>query len=69
MTISTTIKEMFSDYKEMKCGTWSDNYFVLQYGDSNHERIEVGLYREPEGDYTLQVFDRDDVVSLHGEVI
>lgn len=61
MTINLKLSQAFPDWKDMEKGTWSNNYCVI-------ENIEIGLYREPDGDteyggtYTLQVFDKDNVV-------
>ena len=62
------IKKQFPDWKEMKPGEWSKHPIILTYGCSPYERIEIGLYREPEdneeyaGTYTLQGFNGDEVV-------
>lgn len=69
------ITEHFSDWKQMKPGTWSTHSMFFRYGENKTDFIEVGLYREPlypeetdkeiAGTYTLQGFDGDDVIFCH----
>lgn len=62
------LKEIFSDYAEMECGTWSEHDVWIKYGHERNEALDISLYREPmeneeyAGTYTLQVFDGDNVI-------
>ena len=62
------LKEIFSDYAKMECGTWSEHDVWIKYGDKGSESLNICLFREPmenekyAGTYTLQVFDGDSVI-------
>ena len=65
------IQELFPDWKDVKPGEWSAYNKIINYsgGHGDKGKIEIGLYREPTDEdeeiretYTLQIFDRDDVV-------
>ena len=60
--MNDTIKEMFPDWGTMECGTWSCNNKLIPYGKRDNDVIEIGLYRESDGSYTLQVFNGDEIV-------
>lgn len=58
----TSVAAHFPDHAEMKPGTWSCTPTVIRY-DPDRKPLEIGLYREPKtGEYTLQIFDGDDVI-------
>lgn len=60
------IMETFPDWQEIRPGSWSGYGKILTYEEGC--KVEVGLYREPmdggeyAGTYTLQVYNRDDVI-------
>jgi hypothetical protein len=60
------VKEMFPDWRNLDKGSWSKNTEIIEYGINNNgdflDKIEIGLYREPDGKYTLQIFNGDAVV-------
>ncbi len=58
---SEQIKKQFPDWKTLTPGEWSKNPLILTYGCSPYEYIEIGLYREPDGTYTLQGFNGEEV--------
>ena len=61
-------KDFFHDMDQLAPGTWSKQGLIIRYGKHQNEYIEVGLYKEPisndeySGNYTLQVFNGDDVI-------
>ena len=65
------IQDLFPDWEDIKPGEWSKHNKFIDYsgGYGDKGKIEIGLYREPlnedkeiSGTYTLQIFDRDDVI-------
>ena len=65
------IQDLFPDWENIKPGEWSKHNKIVVYsgGYGDEGKIEIGLYREPSdedkeiaGTYTLQIFDKDDVV-------
>ena len=56
----------FPDTRTIEPGNWSEHGIIMQVNPKC--TIEIGLYREPEGDseyqspYTIQVFYNDDVI-------
>ena len=59
-----SIKEMFPDWKEIGYEKWSSYGKVLHYKDDLFRNccLEIGLYKEYDGSYTLQIFDNDNVI-------
>jgi len=55
------IKDYFPDWKSIDKGEWGDNT-IIEYGNNGNKFIEIGLYREEDGRYTLQIFNGEDVI-------
>ena len=55
------IKDYFPDWKSIDKNEWGDNT-IIEYGNNGNKFIEIGLYREEDGKYTLQIFNGDDVI-------
>lgn len=61
ISVDGSVQEMFPDWRELEPGEWSKNGRLIEYTPNRF--LEIGLHREPEGDeYTLHVFDNDDVI-------
>lgn len=55
------IKDYFPDWKSIDKDEWGDNT-IIEYGNNGNKFIEIGLYREEDGRYTLQIFNGEDVI-------
>lgn len=55
-----SIKDLFPDYKSLSKGEWLNN--VIEYGNNGNDFIETRLYRDSNGEYSLEVYNKDELL-------
>ena len=55
-----SIKDLFPNYKSLSKGEWLNN--VIEYGNNGNDFIETRLYRDSNGEYSLEVYNKDELL-------
>ena len=55
-----SIKDFFPNYKSLSKDEWLNN--VIEYGNNGNDFIEIRLYKDSDGEYSLEVYDKDELL-------
>lgn len=53
-----SIKDFFPDYKSLSKDEWLNN--IIEYGNNRNDFLEIRLYRDSNGEYFLEIYNKDE---------
>lgn len=53
-----SIKDFFPHYKSLSKDEWINN--IIEYGNNGNDFIEIRLYKDSNGEYSLEMYDKDE---------